>query len=793
MSRNGSGVYSLPAGNPVVTGTTISSSWANTTLSDIATALTGSVASDGQTPMTGNLQMGSNKVTGLAVATSTGDALSYGQAATVTDLSVTGNATVGGTLTLTGGLTLNGNVTVGDSSSDTLTVNATSTFAASATFSSTFAANGGVTLGDASGDALTINSSAVSIPNGLNFDSNTFVIDATNNRVGIGQASPAARLDLKQASDNWYSGIKLERSNSTAQYGFVSFAQGTTYVSAVDTAAAGNNVIVFGNSTDGTTLTERMRITSAGNVGIGTSSPAGKLVVSNGSSGTTVNAQADDFIVDSSSDVGISILSPDANVSRLVFGSPSDSLAAQVNWDYTNKSLYVGTATATGKLLLITGNAATAATLDSSGNLGLGVTPSSSTAKQFEIGYAGQGLSSRSGIMNYVLNGTYNSGWKYAGTGAVSNFELYNGTFAWYTAPSGTAGNAISFTQAMTLDASGNLGIGTTSPNNKLAVSYSDTNYAGGIYVTNTATTGNAWGRIDLKSANATGSFVLAQDQSGIAYVTMAGNYPMAFATNNTERMRITSSGNLLVGTSTNPSSANVRQVLATSGDTYLQIASGSTGGGLIGQAGANMLFYTYTGAVGSESYTERMRIDSSGNLLVGKTSTATTSLGWNLSPVAGNAKFDTGQYFVFNRDTNDILINFRRSDVSVGNINVTTTATAYVTSSDYRLKDNIAPMTGALATVSQLKPVTYTWKADGSTGQGFIAHELAEVVPDCVTGEKDAVELVDIKDEEGNVIGQEEKPVYQGIDTSFLVATLTAAIQELKAEVDSLKAQLNK
>jgi len=66
MSRNGSGVYSLPAGNPVVTGTTISSSWANNTLNDIATALTGSVASDGQTPMSGPLAMGGNKITGLA-------------------------------------------------------------------------------------------------------------------------------------------------------------------------------------------------------------------------------------------------------------------------------------------------------------------------------------------------------------------------------------------------------------------------------------------------------------------------------------------------------------------------------------------------------------------------------------------------------------------------------------------------------------------------------------------------------------------------------------------------------
>jgi hypothetical protein len=81
--------------------------------------------------------------------------------------------------------------------------------------------------------------------------------------------------------------------------------------------------------------------------------------------------------------------------------------------------------------------------------------------------------------------------------------------------------------------------------------------------------------------------------------------------------------------------------------------------------------------------------------------------------------------------------------------------------------------MTGALATVSQLKPVTYSWKADGSDGQGFIAHELQAVVPDCVTGEKDAVDA-------------EGKPVHQGIDTSFLVATLTAAIQELKAIVDA-------
>ena len=79
MSRNGSGTYTLPAGNPVVTGTTISSTWANNTLTDIATALTGSLAADGQTTATGNLKMGANRITGLADGLAATDAATVGQ------------------------------------------------------------------------------------------------------------------------------------------------------------------------------------------------------------------------------------------------------------------------------------------------------------------------------------------------------------------------------------------------------------------------------------------------------------------------------------------------------------------------------------------------------------------------------------------------------------------------------------------------------------------------------------------------------------------------------------------
>ena len=112
------------------------------------------------------------------------------------------------------------------------------------------------------------------------------------------------------------------------------------------------------------------------------------------------------------------------------------------------------------------------------------------------------------------------------------------------------------------------------------------------------------------------------------------------------------------------------------------------------------------------------------------------------------------------------------------GTISWNNATTSYVTSSDYRLKENLTPMSNGLDKVMRLKPQVGNWKSNGASFQGFIAHELQAVEPDCVVGAKDAV------DENGN-------PIYQGVDTSFLIATLTAAIQELKIEIDLLKAKL--
>ena len=266
----------------------------------------------------------------------------------------------------------------------------------------------------------------------------------------------------------------------------------------------------------------------------------------------------------------------------------------------------------------------------------------------------------------------------------------------------------------------------------------------------------------------------------------------MRFWTGSTERMRLTSTG-LGIGTTapaqklhvlSASANATVAKFSATNygnlGTTYIEIGTEfGDGGSRIGNINpvnnqSILVFETMTATSGT--YAERARIENNGNLLVGTTS----QIGATASRQV--IKFDNNNFYGLALGGSASgaagMLNFYNSaGTEQGYISTTGSgSTSYVTSSDYRLKENIAPMTGALAKVAQLKPVTYTWKEDGSSGQGFIAHELQAIVPDCVTREKDAV------DADGN-------PKYQGVDTSFLVATLTAAIQELKAEFDAYKA----
>jgi hypothetical protein len=410
---------------------------------------------------------------------------------------------------------------------------------------------------------------------------------------------------------------------------------------------------------------EQMRLTSTG-LGIGTSSPSQKL---------TVDGNA--VITSSSADRFLNITAGNTNNGYIQFAEAAvdNQWAIGFDGDGSNYANLQFRRRAWGSAL-------TAMTLDSSGNLGLGVTPSAwLTLKAFEFG-TGTANGTLYGYNNEVglsTNTYYNTGYKYISAGAASQYRQYSGIHAWYTAPSGTAGNAISFTQAMTLDASGNLGVGTSSPYSPNGKNL-HLNDAGGTVA-----------RLTL-SATRSYSINSANDNALNFFDNTAG----------AERARIDSSGNLLV------------------------------------------------------NYTSRFNAEKFGVQFDGNTHN-----GIGVSDIQTDG---------------DFVRFFRSSTTQVGSISHTSTATSYNTSSDYRLKNTIAPITGALAKVALLKPCTYKWNADGSDGEGFIAHELAEVVPQCVTGEKDAV------DAEGN-------PKYQGIDTSFLVATLTAAIQELKAEFDAYKA----
>jgi hypothetical protein len=283
---------------------------------------------------------------------------------------------------------------------------------------------------------------------------------------------------------------------------------------------------------------------------------------------------------------------------------------------------------------------------------------------------------------------------EYINTDFASYYNQVNSEHQWYTAPSGTAGNAITFTQAMTLDASGRLGIGTTSPSSTLVVASSDP-------------------AILVKRGALTGLLINQYDSSGNASINLVDSANLLFATGNTERMRIDSSGNLLVGTTSFPGAGT-----------------------------------TTTGAA----------FGSSGSVSVFRTAATPAYIG---------------------RSNDGEVMALYSGATQRGAVSISGATTTYGSVSDYRLKENVVPLTGAITKVILLKPSTFNFiEFPEQNINGFIAHEVAEVEPIAVTGEKDGL------NEDGN-------PIYQGVDMAKLVPLLTAAIQEQQAIINDLKARI--
>ena len=396
----------------------------------------------------------------------------------------------------------------------------------------------------------------------------------------------------------------------------------------------------------------------------------------------------------------------------------------------------------------------------------------------------------------HVNSGTGNIGVRVESTDATASIEFMDsGTTS--TSTSARVGGISDdfFVQTnglarMRIDSSGRVGIGTSSPDHILCLEDAEPT----LRIFDSANT------LDQEQTIAFGTEPGDRTHAEIAGInTNTGNAAgaLSFKTNAgssvTERMRIDASGNVGIGgTPTAPLHVFGGGILGASSTNPIAFTgSGGTNAG-IGSYTANSDFNVYsagtgdikfvTGAVWSSAGvlttvgSERMRIDSSGNLLVGTTSTAvSSSTGSVTGTVINNTGLfeaaKTGTVMELNRLTDDgTILNFRKDGTAVGSISVTASATAYNTSSDQRLKENIADADDAGSKVDAIQVRKFDWKADGShQDYGMVAQELLEVAPEAVSAPEDPEEMM-------------------GVDYSKLVPMMLKEIQSLRARVAQLE-----
>jgi len=253
----------------------------------------------------------------------------------------------------------------------------------------------------------------------------------------------------------------------------------------------------------------------------------------------------------------------------------------------------------------------------------------------------------------------------------------------------------------------------------------------------------------------------------------------------------IVASGSVGVGTTT-PGSYNSGAddlVLATTGSTGITIASGTSNNGSLFFADGTSGAAQYSGYIqydqnnnamsfGTNS-AERMRIDTNGVLLIGRTNTNNNNGGHYITSGYAYLERNNDLPLYLNRFGSDgTIAQFRRQDSVVGSISVTGSSTAYNTSSDYRLKENVTYDWDATTRLKQLKPARFNFIVDADTTvDGFLAHEAQTVVPEAVTGTH-------------NEVDDDDNPVYQGIDQAKLVPLLVKTIQELEARITALETE---
>jgi hypothetical protein len=540
--------------------------------------------------------------------------------------------------------------------------------------------------------------SSLAVAGNLTVDTNTLFVDAANNRVGIGESTPLVPLHISKNT------------------------------------ASGENIALILDNND-TTVNSEVGLLFRSNVG------------------------------STNTDFQIATINTAANQAQLVFRSDGGAERMRIT---------------------------------SSGRVGIG-TISPSEKVQIKM--------SNTGELSFLESGASSTAIKSSGSLVFETNPLSNFIFQGFDVGAGA-------TERMRIDSSGNVGIGESNPNSKLIVK----NTSGSNDGIRIHTADSAEGFVIFRDDTATSPAALYYDHSVDA---------MWFKVNGSERMRINSSGNVGIGESSIETKLHISDSVSppvlrldydkevstwTPGETITELQSfigDSSGIGkrvvtnikAINEASgsttaAGLAFFT---SASNSNVTERMRITSGGDVLISAASTASADNGIKFFGQSGSLLGSIAQ----SKDYSSGTITYTYFEVSsgsvVGSIAYNGSSVSYNTSSDYRLKENVVEMTGALDRVDALKPSKFNFIGQERVVDGFIAHEVQAIVPEAVTGEKDAVEEYEVTpavlDDEGNVIEEAvmgTRPVYQGIDQSKIVPLLVGAIKELKAEIETLKSQIN-
>jgi hypothetical protein len=575
-----------------------------------------------------------------------------------------------------------------------------------------------------------------------------------NGNVGIGTTSPAARLTVQTTTTSSTDSFRV-----TDGTGVINIGHWDTVSNRIESSGKPTYIVQYGASNYialGTDGSERMRIVAGGEVGIGTSSPQYKLdvngsarvvssLISNNYSGTTLGSGGVYFSGDASPDFGF------------------------IGYNYTNVS---GTESVYQSIReswrIRFGNGATKTM---SFGMRVGSAAASAWSEYFSLASGGAATFSSS----VTAGGNY-----LTSAGQLRFYNVANNNWTEIKSPKLSGDTEVDFqittkTGQFYINASGNVGIGTTSPSSKLHIE-STTNTS----LTLVAPSGYQTA-LELKGADQWYRLISQPSVSGSRfdiYNQTLGAFAFSVASNSDVYLY----ANVGIGT-TSPSFATGTGLAIFATSTDARIALKNTASGNASTDGFQLVFTTQSEAVLENrenasmrfltNATEAMRITAAGDLLIGKTAKDYTSNGAQFEQngkIFGVTSGIASENLFLNKISSQTgnFVNFLYNSGSVGTISTNGSTTSYNTTSDYRLKEDLKSING-LDIVNKINVYDYKWKTSNDRMDGVLAHELAEVLPYAVSGVKDG-ELM------------------QGVDYSKIVPVMVQAIKELKAELDTLK-----